>query len=31
MNIVITLNKNLQKKNDVETAGGNTNFQFLAK
>ena len=31
MNIVITLNKDLRKKNDIETAGGNTNFQFLAK
>ena len=31
MNIVITLNKNLQKKNDVETAGGNTIIQLLAK
>lgn len=31
MNIVITLNKNVQKQNDIETAGGNTNFQSLAK
>ena len=31
MNIVITLNKNLQKKNDIETAGGNTIIQLLAK